>query len=53
MDFGKNIFKVRRNEYMNTLYLLCELGDEHYTEPVFTVFQHQKEAFVQKIMILQ
>lgn len=34
---------------MNTLYLLCELGDEHYTEPVFTVFQHQKEAFVHAI----
>lgn len=30
---------------MDTLYLLCELGDEHYTEPVFTVFQCLKAAF--------
>ena len=30
---------------MNILYLLCELGDEHYTDPVFTVFQCQKAAF--------
>ena len=30
---------------MNTLYLLCELGDDHYTEPVFTVFQCPEAAF--------
>lgn len=34
---------------MNTLYLLCELDDEHYTEPVFTVFQHKRAAFANAI----
>lgn len=30
-------------------YLLCELDDEHYTEPAFTIYESKKEAFTNAV----
>ena len=33
----------------NLRYLLCELNDENYTEPTFTVFDSHESAFKQAV----